>query len=239
MSIDRDMTVSQIATAWPATIRVFQEHGLDFCCGGNVPLAEACAGKALDAEALLAELHAARSTDADTRDWNEASLGELIEHIQRRYHEPLRAELPRLAAMLRKVAHRHGERLPATLPPLEETFERLRRELLHHMHTEDRLVFPAIAALEARGPVASRGKLWASIEEPLGAMEEEHEAAGAALESMRKLTDGYALPTGACPTFRGLYYGLAELERDMHVHIHLENHVLFPRAARLARQSAG
>lgn len=239
MSIDRDMTVSQIATAWPATIRVFQEHGLDFCCGGNVPLAEACAAEAIDADALLAELRAARSTDADTRNWGEAPLGELIEHIQRRYHEPLRVELPRLAAMLHKVADRHGERLPATLPPLEVTFERLRRELLHHMHTEDRLVFPAIAALEAGDARGVESKLWTSIGEPIQAMEEEHEAAAAALESMREITNGYRPPDDACPTFRGLYHGLAELERDMHVHVHLENNILFPRAARLARESTG
>lgn len=236
MSIDRDMTVREIATAWPATIRVFQERGLDFCCGGDTSLATACAGKALDTDSLLTELLAAKSERVDLRDWSEAPLSELIEHIQQRYHTPLRVELPRLAAMLYKVVGHHGERLPETLPPLEEVFDRLRSELLHHMHTEDRLVFPAIAALEAGDMAGARSKLWTSIDEPLRAMEEEHEAAGEALERIRELTDGYTPPADACPTFRGLYYGLAELECDMHVHVHLENNMLFPRAERLASE---
>jgi regulator of cell morphogenesis and NO signaling len=73
---------------------------------------------------------------------------------------------------------------------------------------------------------------------PIDVMKAEHESARAALAGMRELTRGYAPPEGACPTFRGLYYGLSELERNMHVHVHLENHVLFPRAARLARERA-
>ena len=45
---------------------------------------------------------------------------------------------------------------------------------------------------------------------------------------MRKLTGGYQLPEGACPTFAALYDGLAAMEADLHEHIHLENNILFP-----------
>jgi len=234
MQITASTTVAEIAAAEPATIKVFQRHHIDFCCGGRIPLLEACAEHDLDTDALLAELRAARAAADDPADWRRASLKGLIAHIQTRYHVPLRDELPRLSAMLDKVVQRHGLRLPATLLPLQATFESLQRELLEHMATEDAVLFPAVLALEATCAANVAATSWAWIQQPIEVMEAEHEAAGAALARMRALTDGYAPPEDACPTFRGLYYGLSELERDMHLHVHLENHVLFPRAAHLA-----
>ena len=138
--------------------------------------------------------------------------------------------------MLAKVVQRHGDRLPETLLPLQSTFERLQNELLSHMTKEDVVLFPAIVAAEAALTQGYKGaERWGWLEQPIGVMEAEHESACADLATMRDLTKGYAPPEDACPTFRGLYYGLAELERDMHVHVHLENNVLFPRAADLAR----
>jgi regulator of cell morphogenesis and NO signaling len=236
MQITASTTVADLAAAEPATIKVFQRHRIDFCCGGRIPLSDACAGHDLDADALLAELRAARAAADDPADWRRASLKDLIAHIQARYHVPLRDELPRLSAMLDKVVQRHGPRRPATLLPLQATFETLQRELLEHMAREDAVLFPAVLALEATGAANMAATGWAWIQQPIEVMEAEHEAAGAALARMRALTDGYAPPEDACPTFRGLYYGLSELERDMHLHVHLENHVLFPRAARLARE---
>ena len=193
-------------------IKVFQRHRIDFCCGGRIPLLEACAGHDLDADALLAELRAARAAADDPADWRRASLRDLIAHIQARYHVPLRDELP------------------------QATFEWLQRELLEHMAREEAVLFPAVLALEASGAANAEATSWAWIQQPIEVMEAEQEAAGAALARMRALTHGYAPPEGACPTFRGLCYALSELERDMHLHVHLENHVLFPRAARLARE---
>jgi len=133
--------------------------------------------------------------------------------------------------MMAKVVSRHGDRLPETLHPLQETLTALHVDLLHHMQKEDQILFPAIADVEA-GRTAGQA---AWIAQPIEVMEDEHEQAGAALARMRTLTGGYIPPADACPTFRGLYFGLAELEREMHVHVHLENNILFPRAAELAR----
>lgn len=234
MQITAQTNVADIAATAPATIRVFQEYQIDFCCGGKIPLAEACERHGVDAGTLLAELRAAQFTVHDPGEWGHASLVDLIAHIQKRYHAPLRAELPRLAEMLAKVVSRHGDRLAETLLPLEATFGLLQREMLEHMHKEDAVLFPAIIELEQGSEARPGGFAW--IAQPINVMEAEHESAGAALARMRELTRGYAPPADACPTFRGLYYGLAELERDMHVHVHLENNILFPRAARLTRE---
>ncbi len=239
MQITARTTVADIAAAEPSTIKLFQRHKIDFCCGGKIPLAEACARHGLDTDALLAELRAARAAADDPADWGRAPLKDLIAHIQTRYHVPLREDLPRLSAMLDKVVRRHGDRLPEALLPLQATFESLRRELVEHMAKEDAVLFPAVLALEANAAAEGTFKDWTWIEQPIDVMEAEHEAAGAALARMRALTDGYAPPEDACPTFRGLYYGLSELERDMHLHVHLENHILFPRAARLASEGSG
>ena len=105
------------------------------------------------------------------------------------------------------------------------------------MMKEDRVLFPFIVALEAGKP-ASVPDAAEWISAPISVMEADHESAGAALATMRKLTNGYAPPEWGCPTFRGLYFGLSQLESDMHLHVHLENHILFPRAAQLAKQRA-
>jgi regulator of cell morphogenesis and NO signaling len=234
MTLTPDLTVTEIATTAPATIPIFQHHRIDFCCGGKEPLASVCHARGLDLDAVLAELRAAVTPTAEQANWSEASLTALIGHIQTRYHEPLRAELPRLGAMLAKVVSRHGDHLPETLLPLQRTFDALQTELLDHMVKEDRALFPVIAALENGAPLPlSNPGPW--IVQPIAVMEAEHEVAGAALAHMRELTGGFAPPEWACPTFRGLYYGLAQLETDMHLHVSLENHVLFPRAAQLAK----
>jgi len=140
--------------------------------------------------------------------------------------------------MLDKVVIRHGDHLPETLLPLQRAFRRLQSELLEHMAKEDQVLFPFIVALEAGEPLPiADARRW--IQSPIAAMEADHAEAGRALVFIRSVTDGFAPPEWACPTFRGLYYGLAQLEADMHLHVHLENNVLFPRAARLTSTAAG
>ncbi len=217
MQFTKETHVSDVAAAMPATIRIFQQRGLDFCCGGHRPLAEACAEHQIDVDELLAELEQSGDQPTQERDWRDAPLADLIAHIQTRFHMPLRDEIPRLDAMVDKVVSRHGDYYPEMLLALQREFRGLRDELLAHMDKEDEVLFPAILA-------------HARIDAPIEVMEQEHEHAGAALAAMRAITGQYTLPPGACPTFQGLFYGLDQLERDMHVHIHLENNILFPRA---------
>ena len=237
MTITTSTLVADIATANPGTIKVFQRHRIDFCCGGRIPLGEVCDAHQIPAPVLIGELEQALSATELEVDWTTASLASLVSYIQARFHRPLEEEMPRLRAMVDKVVSRHGARLPR-LALLQQTFAGLQHELLDHMKKEDVVLFPAIVALEA-GAAPGRSAGWTWIDQPIGAMEAEHASAGAALERIAELTDGHVPPEDACPTFRGLYHGLSELEREMHLHVHLENHILFPRAAALARSVAG
>lgn len=225
MTITENTTVAEIASALPSSVRIFQRHGIDFCCGGKKPLAAACREQGLSFEDVSKAIEvASTSAAADGRDWQREPLHMLVTHIVATYHDTLREELPRLQAMAAKVARVHGSKA-AHLARLHTLVNELSDDLLAHMDKEEMILFPAIVAREA-GSVP----YGMPLSGPIHVMEHEHDRAGDALAEMRQITDGYAAPDWACQTFRALYHGLEELESAMHVHVHLENNILFPRA---------
>ncbi|CAN5492543.1 iron-sulfur cluster repair di-iron protein [soil metagenome] len=227
-------TVGQIVTDRPSRSRVFQRLGIDFCCGGKKSLEQACRDKHLDPHAVLAELRCAdQQPNSDERNWAGASLRELADHIEQTHHAFLKTELPRLEYMVRKVAAVHGHR-DARLEQLANTYARFKRELEDHMASEEQRIFPACCDLEESSRAS--GTKSGCFGDAIQTMEAEHTHAGDALAEMRRLTDGYKPPSDACNTYRATLAGLAELESDMHVHVHKENSILFPKA--LAMESS-
>lgn len=226
MNVTPESRVGEIAAHYPLATRAFARHGIDFCCGGGIPLADACARRGIDVVALIDEIDALRAGVPEAPDaWLEAPLGALVDHIVAAYHRPLREELPRLEAMARKVARVHAERDPeARLPRIEATVIALHGELAEHMAREEEVLFPSLLAGHA--------------DLPFELFEEEHAAAGEALARLRDLTEGYVPPADACNTWRALWAGLENLESTMHEHVHLENNILFPRALRAGRPTS-
>jgi regulator of cell morphogenesis and NO signaling len=224
MTITENTTVADIASTLPSSVRVFQQHGIDFCCGGKTPLGVACVEQGVGFDEVVGAIEAAAAERTpDDRDWNRARLGSLIDHIIATYHDELRVELPRLEAMARKVAGVHGDKAPSLLQ-LRDIVIELSEDLIAHMHKEETILFPAIRATES-GHGSS-----IPIYAPITVMEHEHDRAGELLSQLRTITGDYTAPVWACETFRALYYGLSQFEAAMHVHVHLENNVLFPRA---------
>jgi len=203
--------------------------------GGKRPLEEVCRERGLSAEALLGELRAAVPDSGAAQDWGRASLRDLMDHIVSKHHVYLRTELPVIADRLAKVLEAHGPRHGSSLAPLAGTFAGLREELEGHMRKEEVVLFPAIAELETAQAEGGKPAPFAfgTVSNPIRMMMHEHDSAGQALEHMRSLTEGYTLPEDACAAYRTLFEGLQALEADLHQHIHLENNILFPRAARL------
>jgi regulator of cell morphogenesis and NO signaling len=231
-------TLRSIALEQPATIRVFESFHLDYCCGGNRPLAEACAQKGLDVEAVLAQLtEAAHAAVPAAADFSQATGAELIRHIVGTHHAYVRSELPRLLPMAQRAAAKHGPTRPE-LVQIEQQLNQLADELLFHLQKEERILFPYIEALEQSrsGHTQAPQACFATVESPIQAMVNEHEAAGALLEQMRSATGSFTPWAGACPTLVGLYDGLDAFERDLHRHVHLENNLLFPRAIALEKE---
>ena len=233
--ITEDMTVGQVVAERPGRSRVFEAHGIDYCCGGKKPLAEVCEKKGLAFDDLKTQLEGADGTASaeDLSDPNAMALGDLIDDILQKHHHYLRQELPRLGNMLAKVAKVHGENAPY-MQDVDRVFGNFRAELDSHMMKEECILFPAIRALEKNDKTAQFP--FGSLSCPINTMEAEHENAGDALEAFRTLTNGYSPPEWACNTFRAALDGLEELERNMHQHVHKENNILFPKALKLEAQ---
>jgi regulator of cell morphogenesis and NO signaling len=212
--------VGDLVVERPSRSRVFGALGIDFCCGGEKTLAEACRERNLDGDAVLARLDEAPAPDSQPS-WADARLGALCDHLERKHHALTRAEIPRLQGLVDKVARVHGGRHPEMVE-VEKIFSAFGEEMLEHMAKEERVLFPAIRGLEAG--------VKRDVSMPIRVMMREHEGAGAAMARMRELTGGFAPPTDGCNTFRAALAGLAELEADLHEHVHLENNLLFPRA---------
>jgi len=228
MNITALTTVAEIASTMPSSVRVFQRHGIDFCCGGRTPLSSACEEQGVRFTEIVEAIEAsAHAPESDTHEWATEALGELIDHIITTYHDPLRDELPRLESMAAKVSRVHGAKAPH-VTRVAAIVSELSADLHLHMRKEELVLFPAIRTLETRTEHSDL-RLYA----PIAMMEHEHDQAGALLSELRSITDGYVAPAWACETFRALYYGLSELEDAMHLHVHLENNILFPRALTL------
>ena len=211
-----DSTVGQIAAGTPAAVRVFEKYGIDFCCGGQVGFAEACRTRGLEPGKVLAEIEGAAAVPGeDATDWRSAPLDALIDHILETHHVYLKTGMPRVEGMIAKVMAAHG----AAVPEIAGVFGAMKAELDAHMMKEEVILFPMIRMGRGAGAMG-----------PIRVMLAEHDSAGEALAQLRSLTNGYTAPEGACNTWRALYYELAEMERDLHRHIHLENNILFPRA---------
>ncbi len=226
-TIDAATPVGQLVTESPNRARIFEQYGIDYCCGGKLPLTEACQAKGADPEtvaARIAELDAAEPPAE--ADWTKLSLSELCDHIVEVHHGYLREELPRIGAMTEKVASVHGENHPETIA-INNVFKGFVAEIENHAGKEENILFPWIKRIEqgqTAGPFPND-----AVGSPIQCMEHEHAEAGEALAKMNELTDGYNPPMHACNTWRVLYDALARLEKDMHIHIHKENNVLFPR----------
>lgn len=220
-------TVGQLVAEKPARSRVFERLGIDYCCGGKKSLDTVCAEKGLNPQDVMRDLDACEVSISDARDWLHASLGELADHIEKTHHALMKRELPRMAELIARVARVHGSQHPEIVK-VEEIFHHFRAELEQHMQKEEQILFPICRQLESATslPAFHCG----SICNPIRVMESEHNDAGAAMRAFRQLTNGYTLPEGVCRSYQAMLAGLADIESDMHQHVHKENNILFPRA---------
>lgn len=225
MSVTDQITLGDLVAANPAAARVLDGFGLDYCCHGERTLAQACAESGVDVEAVEARLQEVQPEEAA---WTSLAPEELVEHIVATHHAYLHEELPLLDALAQKVAGVHGERHPE-LAEVRRLVAEIRADLEPHLMKEERVLFPAIRALA----FGQRDFPFGSIENPIRMMRFEHDRAGELLAELRRVTGGYVVPSDGCASYRSLYERAEALELDTHVHIHKENHTLFPRAIEL------
>lgn len=234
MTLSSNMTVREAATTIPQSTRIFEKLKIDYCCGGNTPLGEACANAGVEVEEIERMLEEVQTTSDRTIEFQTVTLPNLIDYIVEKHHVFTKDELARLDPLFAKVVSVHGQNHPELLQA-RELFGSLSADLTPHMFKEEQILFPHIRNLERAAvhklpaPFAPFG----TVNNPVRMMMKEHDVAGDILRELRKITNDYTVPSDACISFQTLYQALAELEADLHQHIHLENNILFPRAIKL------
>jgi len=235
--INSATTVREVAVQVPESTRLFEKLKIDYCCGGKRSLTEACDSAGVGVEnviAMLAVLSRASDNAEDTRDFQELSLTALITHILETHHTFTKSEMDRLTALIDKVCTAHGSNHPE-LFKVADLFQQLCADLKPHMFKEEQILFPYILRLDEAGSENRPFAPFGTIENPIRMMETEHETVGTILHELRATTSDYNVPTDGCLSYQTLYRGLADFEKDLYQHIHLENNILFPRAIELER----
>jgi regulator of cell morphogenesis and NO signaling len=214
-----ETTVAELARRFPAATRVFVRHDIDFCCGGERPLREACAKAGVAPEVVLDAIAKEVVTSEDRR-WDQEPPAALVEHLVSRYHQPLAEELPRLSRLAVKVREVHRAKDPQRLEALAAAVAALQADLEVHAREQERTLFaPLVAGRHAEAAAA------------IEALASGLTAVATGVERLRVLTDHFTAPPEACNAWRALYQGLADLDAKLQRHLHLEKHLLYPRAA--------
>jgi regulator of cell morphogenesis and NO signaling len=224
--LNSETTVAQLVFSRPEALAVLTKYNIDYCCGGKRSVGEACRTIGLDPQTLWQEINRSLAGPSGyslrPHEWNSSLL---VDFIVENHHGFVRKAIPELNALLERVCERHGAE-HSYLLEIKSLFNELSEELIQHMNKEELALFPAVKRLAV---MANNSPLIRIIQEPIEAMEDDHQLAGALIRQIRSLSDNYTPPAGACVTFQMTFQKLREFEADLMIHVHLENHVLFPR----------
>lgn len=227
-TVDGGMTVAEMAVSYPAALSVFTKYNIDYCCGGNRSLEDACIRVGLNPDKIRQEIVNSpvqqSAVPPRAERWS-ASL--LADYIVQNHHAYVKNAIPEIGALLEKVCAAHGED-NIELLNIQQDFSDLAEELLNHMDKEEIALFPAIKRLEAQG--VEEHPLAETLKAPIAMMEHEHTVAGDLMKSIRLLSHNYTVPEFACPTYRVTYQKLKEFDDDLMTHVHLENNILFKKS---------
>lgn len=228
MNFTKNNIVGKIVADDYRTATVFKSHKIDFCCQGNRTIETVCESAKIDAEQLIAELNKTntdpKNAGIDFKSWENDLLAD---YIEKKHHRYVLARIPELKEYLNKIAKVHGERHPELLK-IEQLFTASAHELLAHMQKEENILFPYIRSMANKEQ--SEAPHFGTVQNPIGMMMHEHDTEGERFRQIAKLSSDYTPPADGCTTYKVAFAMLKEFEEDLHLHIHLENNILFPRA---------
>jgi regulator of cell morphogenesis and NO signaling len=231
MIIDQELKVAEVVSENIQTAHIFKKYGIDFCCGGGISIAKACDKKKVNINELLSELKSIDNKMVPSQNYNNWKLDFLVDYIVNTHHSYVIEAFALLDSYTAKVSKVHGEHHPAVLE-IERIYKEIKAELLAHMQKEEQILFPYIKQLvvSTKDNTPLIKSHFGTVRNPIQMMQQEHENAGDLLKEIAELTMNYTAPEGACNTFKAMYAKLDEFEQDLHLHIHLENNILFPKA---------
>ena len=223
----KEKTIADIVTADIRTASIFKRHGIDFCCGGGKILSDVCKEKKIRVSKITNEIQKLNSIKKE-KNYNKMSVNALIKHIIETHHKYVKEKIPTIKDFAKKVSKVHGKNYPET-NLIYHLFLKLSDELLDHMNKEEEILFPKIKILVDKTYSKSVFFSYGTISNPIKMMEMEHESAKKVLKEIEELSNKYNSPPSACNTYKALYNSLKEFQDDLHIHIHLENNILFPK----------
>jgi regulator of cell morphogenesis and NO signaling len=238
IDINSKTIVKEIVAKNFQTAKVFEKYGIDFCCKGNNPLYKAVEEKEINVRELITELQNSSNSDNKTHErYDEWKLTFLSKYILNNHNAYVKESIPRIQEHLNIVENKHGKKNPHMIA-VSKLFQEISNEMIRHMAKEEKILFPIVKYLEDCRTFNERPKTggYKTIKNPIKIMEQEHYGAGNILAQIRDLTGNYKLPEDACLTFKLTYIELAEFEKDLHKHVHLENNILFPKLIKLEEE---
>ena len=226
---NKELTIGEIVAIDFRAASIFKEAGIDFCCGGKKNLKQACREKGIDPTLIESELIKLESTpQSQANDYNNWELGSLCDYIVNTHHKFVLKTLPQLVTYTEKIASVHGERHPE-LFEVSNLFAIINKELLQHLNNEEEVLFPAIKRAIANNSSEAKALIISEIKRMSG----EHELAGGTMDKINEITNGYKVPANGCSTYQVTFKLLQQFEDDLHIHVHLENNIIYPKALNL------
>jgi regulator of cell morphogenesis and NO signaling len=234
MSITKESILGDVVKGNFKTAEIFESYGLDYCCGGQRSIETACAAKKINIKELIGKLEEAFVKKNGNGIFDNMPLDELIDHILNVHHKYVSKMLPVITAHSNKVYNAHGTNHPE-LEEVNNIWQNVSEELGGHLMKEEKMLFPYIKSLvdSKRESLSFPFAPFGAVGNPISVMEKEHASAGDAFARLREITNDFSLPADACATFTVFFEELKEFEKDLHMHIHLENNILHPKAIKL------
>lgn len=235
MNITVNNIVGELVAEDYRTASVFKANKIDFCCRGNRSIGEACEQNSIEPNKLIEQLTEVSSVgEASATNYESWPLDLLVDYIEKKHHRYVESKIPEIKAFLEKIKTVHGSRHPELIE-IQELFAQSAGDLTAHMKKEEFILFPFIRKMEKAHQLNQRliHPNFESVESPINMMKQEHDNEGVRFRKIRELTNDYSVPEDACTTYKVSFAMLEEFENDLHLHIHLENNILFPKAVKM------
>lgn len=240
MNITKESIIGNLVAQDYRTAAVFKDNKIDFCCNGNRTIEDACTQKSMDSNTLIAQLKTVTTQTQDSGiDYSAWPLDLLADYVEKKHHRYVEKKIQEITPFLEKVVRVHGDRHPE-LQEVEELFKASAGELTPHMKKEELMLFPYIRQMvEAKVHGTAVQAPFGTVQNPIRMMMHEHDGEGERFRKIAELTDNYTPPADACSTYRVTFSLIKEFEEDLHLHIHLENNILFPKSIAMEASLAG
>ncbi|MBL1213982.1 MAG: iron-sulfur cluster repair di-iron protein [Ignavibacteriae bacterium] len=225
-------TVAEIVTEDYRTAEIFKSYKIDFCCNGGRNFNDVLTAKNIDSDKIIAELDSVtKRNNNGSVDFDSWEIDLLADYIEKKHHRYVEAKTPELKQYLAKLCKVHGENHPE-LFEINEQFNQSAGELAMHMKKEELILFPHIRKMAAAKQKNEKvdSPQFGSVQNPIQLMMSEHDTEGERFKKIAEISNNYTVPDDGCNTYRVAFSLLKEFQDDLHLHIHLENNILFPKA---------